>query len=74
LSKRTIEEEILISSDESDSSSSSEAESSASSAIEEPPTKVRRFRPRVPADELWYVHRRSHIHRFEEDDQGWTFS
>ena len=69
----TIGEEIVISSDESDSSSESEAESSASSALEEPPTKVRRFRPKVPADELWYVHRKSHIlHRHEQGDEGWS--
>ena len=68
-----VEEEIIVSSDESDSSSSSDAESSASSAIEEPPTKVRRFRPKVPADELWYVHRKSHIlHRHEQGDEGWN--
>ena len=68
-----IGEEIIISSDESDSSSESEAESSASSALEEPPTKVRRFRPKVPADELWYVHRKSHIlHRHEQGDEGWS--
>ena len=68
-----IEGEVIVSSDESDSSSSSEAESSASSALEEPPTKVRRFRPKVPADELWYVHRKSHIlHRHERGDEGWS--
>ena len=68
-----VEEEIIVSSDESDSSSSSDAESSASSAIEEPPTKVRRFRPKVPANELWYVHRKSHIlHRHEQGEDGWN--
>ena len=68
-----VEGEIIVSSDESDSSSSSDAESSASSAIEEPPTKVRRFRPKVLADELWYVHRKSHIpHRHEQGDEGWN--
>ena len=55
-------EPIVVQDDSSSESSSSEAGSSADSSCgEEPPTKVKRFRPRVPRDESWYVHRRSHI-------------
>ena len=54
----------------SDSSSSSDESSSSESDGNEAQRKVKRFRARIPRDESWYVHRRSHlIHRFEPGDQ-----
>ena len=63
----------LISSDESEESSSSDADSSASSELEEPPTKVKRFKPKIPIAEKWYVHRKSHIlHKLADNQFGWS--
>ena len=68
-------EPIVVQDDSSSESSSSEAGSSADSSCgEEPPMKVKRFRPRVPRDESWYVHRRSHIlHLLTENADGLTY-
>lgn len=54
---------IDISDDESssDSSSGSDASSSESSCLEEPPVRVKRFRPQVPQTETWFVNEKSHI-------------
>lgn len=60
--------EVCLISDEETSSSDSGncADSSASSCLEEPPVKVKRFRPRVPHSEKWFVHKKSHIlHRMD---------
>ena len=53
----------------SDSTSNdSEQLSSDDSDTAEPPPKVKRFRARIPTDEKWYVHSRSHlIHRYDGD-------
>ena len=53
--------------DDTDSSSSgSDALSSDHSVVADPPARVKRFRARIPADERWYVHSKSHlIHRFD---------
>ena len=52
------------------SSDSDEGLSSDDSDVVEPPPKVKRYRARVPADERWYVHSKSHlIHRFEATEQ-----
>ena len=53
----------------SDSSTDdSEQMSSDDSDTAEPPPKVKRFRARIPTDEKWYVHSRSHlIHRYDGD-------
>ena len=53
--------------EDSDSSSSgSDALSSDHSDVAEPPARVKRFRARIPKEESWYVHSKSHlIHRFD---------
>ena len=58
---------FLISDEETSiSDSANDADSSASSCLEEPPVKVKRFRPRVPPSEKWFVHKKSHIlHRVD---------
>ena len=52
--------------EDSDSSSSgSDALSSDHSDVADPPARVKRFRARIPEEESWYVHSKSHlIHRF----------
>ena len=61
-------------SDESDSSSSgSGAMSSDDSEVADPPTRVKRFRARIPTDEQWYVHSKSHlVHRFDGSSHNTT--
>ena len=57
--------------DSSDSSSRSSYMSSDDSEAADPPARVKRFRARIPKDERWYVHNRSHlIHRYEDDGLG----
>ena len=53
--------------EDSDSSSSgSDALSSDHSDVAEPPARVKRFRAKIPKEESWYVHSKSHlIHRFD---------
>ena len=55
--------------DDTDSSSSgSDAASSEESDVVEPPSRVKRFRARIPVHEKWYVHAKSHlVHRYEGD-------
>eukprot|EP00435_Cladocopium_sp_Y103_P045636 s2855_g13.t1 len=52
--------------DDSDSSSSNgDGLSSDDSDMVEPPARVKRFRAKIPAEEKWYVHSKSHVvHRF----------
>ena len=56
-----------VNGEDSDSSSSgSDALSSDHSDVAEPPARVKRFRARIPKEESWYVHSKSHlIHRFD---------
>ena len=55
----------------SDSSSLSDSQSSQDSSEDAPLPKVKRFRPRIPADEAWFVHARSHlVHRLDANDQA----
>ena len=55
----------------SDSSSCSETQSSNDSDTEVPVPKVKRFRPRIPAEEEWFVHAKSHlVHRLDVCDQA----
>ena len=50
--------------DSESSTIGSHDESSANSDAVEPPARVKRFRARIPQDESWYVHSKSHlIHR-----------
>eukprot|EP00435_Cladocopium_sp_Y103_P046499 s2235_g13.t1 len=51
----------------SDSSSSDgDGFSSDGSDLVEPPARVKRFRAKIPAEEKWYVHSRSHlVHRYD---------
>lgn len=59
----------LISSESEPSDSSSE-ESSVSSAGEAMPTRVKRFKPKVPEHEFWYVNKKSRIlHKLDSDDE-----
>ena len=52
--------------DSDSSSSGSDALSSDHSVVADPPARVKRFRARIPRDESWYVHSKSHlIHRYE---------
>lgn len=59
--------QVLDDGEDSDSSSSgSDALSSDHSDVAEPPARVKRFRARIPKEESWYVHSKSHlIHRFD---------
>ncbi|CAK9022621.1 Protein translocase subunit SecA [Durusdinium trenchii] len=66
--------ELVVLDDSSSESSSGDADSPESSCNEEPPMKVKRFRPRVPKSESWYVHRKSHIlHLLPEQDECLTY-
>ena len=57
--------------DETDSSSESCASSTEESDVQEPQARVKRFRAKIPSNEKWYVHSKSHlIHRFESDAQS----
>ena len=57
--------------DSSSSSGSSGRLSSDDSDVAEPPQRVKRFRARIPAEEKWYVHSRSHlVHRYEGDSHN----
>ena len=58
---------VPVDGEDSDSSSSgSDALSSDHSDVAEPPARVKRFRARIPKEESWYVHSKSHlIHRFD---------
>ncbi|CAK9047342.1 unnamed protein product [Durusdinium trenchii] len=68
------EAELVVLDDSSSESSSGDADSPESSCNEEPPMKVKRFRPRVPKSESWYVHRKSHIlHLLPEQDECLTY-
>eukprot|EP00435_Cladocopium_sp_Y103_P038183 s1002_g10.t1 len=51
----------------SDSSSSDgDGFSSDGSDLVEPPARVKRFRAKIPSEEKWYVHSRSHlVHRYD---------
>lgn len=52
--------------DSESSSGESDALSSDHSDVAEPPARVKRFRARIPKEESWYVHSKSHlIHRFD---------
>ena len=52
--------------DSDSSSSGSDALSSDHSDVAEPPARVMRFRAKIPKEESWYVHSKSHlIHRFD---------
>lgn len=56
-------------SENSSSSSGSEGESSSGESDEpEPAARVKRFRARIPEDQKWFVHSRSHlVHRHDGD-------
>ena len=55
----------------SESSSDSGCMSSDDSDMVEPPPRVKRFRARIPSEEKWYVHAKSHlVHRFNGDTHG----
>ena len=70
-SNGTGDEVDAVDDDSSDSSSRSSYMSSDDSEAADPPARVKRFRARIPKDERWYVHNRSHlIHRYEEDGLG----
>ena len=58
--------------DATDSSSSdSGASTSEETDVQEPPSRVKRFRARIPTHEKWYVHSKSHlVHRFDGDAQN----
>eukprot|EP00435_Cladocopium_sp_Y103_P013107 s3507_g3.t1 len=58
--------------EESDSSSSAGDDlSSDDSELVEPPPKVKRFRAKIPQEERWYVHSKSHlIHRFSGNEHN----
>jgi len=62
-------EKVVEDAGSSDSTSNdSEQMSSDDSDTAEPPPKVKRFRARIPTDEKWYAHSRSHlIHRYDGD-------
>lgn len=61
-------DEVVESSQASDASES-EVESLNSSMDELPPTRVKRFRPKVPQMEEWFVHQKSHIlHKLDTVD------
>ena len=60
------------SSDESSSDGSGCLSSDDSDTVE-PPARVKRFRAKIPKEEKWYVHQRSHlVHRFDSDSHGDT--
>ena len=53
-------------SDSDSSSSGSDVMTSDDSEVPDPPARVKRFRVRIPKEESWYVHSKSHlIHRFD---------
>ena len=58
-----------VTSEDSSSSSDSEGElSSAESDEPEPAARVKRFRARIPEDQKWFVHSKSHlVHRHDGD-------
>ena len=59
----------VSSSGESDDSSSGASSSSDSERAPDPPLKVRRFRPKIPKEEVWYEHRKSRIlHRLDVEN------
>ena len=63
-------EEVMSIGASSDSSSCSDSQSSKDSDNDVPAPRVKRFRPRIPAEEEWFVHARSHlVHRLDVDDQ-----
>eukprot|EP00435_Cladocopium_sp_Y103_P070167 s38_g34.t1 len=65
--------ESVVENDEESDSSSSEGDglSSDDSELAEPPPKVKRFRAKIPQEERWYVHSKSHlIHRFSGNEHN----
>ena len=54
--------------DSSEPSDDSGCMSSDDSATADPPARVKRFRARIPVEEKWYVHSKSHlVHRYDGD-------
>ena len=65
-----VEPEKNVYDAESSDSTSNDSEqlSSDDSDTAEPPSRVKRFRARIPPEEKWYVHSRSHlVHRYDGD-------
>ena len=61
----------VVSDDSSGSSSDDSGMSSDDSEMVEPPARVKRFRARIPLEEKWYVHCKSHlVHRFNGETHG----
>eukprot|EP00435_Cladocopium_sp_Y103_P035961 s405_g9.t1 len=57
---------VMYNSDSDSSSSNGDEMSSDDSDMVEPPARVKRFRAKIPKEEKWYVHSKSHlVHRFE---------
>ena len=62
--------DVEVVDESSDSSSLSDSQSSKDSCDDMPVQRVKRFWPRIPAEEEWYVHARSHlVHRLDANDQ-----